>query len=173
MSESLNEYIQNLNAALEKGDAYTNYNKDMVHAIVVVSLAFQHAERHIRILSHKLDATLYGHPTFLKALNDFIGKDGVKLDVLVEDGEKVGSDNPFVNLTRQVSDKATLKRLSDPKKAEAYNFNFMVIDGTGFRFEYDRNEEKAFVSFNDKDQKLVAEQLIEIFEQLFDEAVTF
>ena len=81
--ETLNEYARKLADALQNNKAYTVFNRDAVHASIVVHLAFLHAKEEILLLSNKLDPMIYASAWLIDAVEGFIGRGG-KLRVLVE-----------------------------------------------------------------------------------------
>ena len=141
--ESLSAYAQTLNAALDGGDSYMEFNRDMIHARIVVSLAFKYAEREIWLLSHKLDPVLYASPSFVQEVQNFLARG--KLHILVE--SDVDEDHPIRVLAKD-SDRVEIRRIPDDVSAK-YEFNFMVVDDSGYRFEDDRKEPSAVVVFNE------------------------
>lgn len=164
MDTSLNAYHRELNRALKRDAKFANFNKDMNHAAIVVCTAFRHASKHVKLLSHQLDPVLYGSDWFLKELSGFLNRGG-KLDILVE--SDVPREHPVMLEAKQRAN-VTVKRIPDP---EGYEFNFMVVDDKGFRFEKDRQSTEASVVFNYDEEEVFLDArkfLTEWFDTRFD-----
>ena len=97
--DSLNDYARALDSALKWKRAYSAYNRDMVHAKIVVTAAFRGAREKIRLLSHRLDRDLYASQSFIDEANDFVGRRGGQVDILVE--SDIPEDHPLQVLARQ------------------------------------------------------------------------
>lgn len=142
--ESLNDYAQKFETALRKKRPYKRYNRDMAHASIVVSTAFRHAKESIGLLSHELDPLLYGAPSFDRALNEFL-EGGGRLDILVE--SNIHDDHPIWTHKEKWPGQVSIRRIPQDV-VDNYQFNFMVVDDAGFRFEADRVNPHALVYFN-------------------------
>ena len=163
MAESLNAYAARLESALAARQSYSTYNKDMVHAKIVVCTAVAHAEKEVLLLSESLDPLLYASNWFRTAVGTFLERDGV-LRVLVE--SDIPSSHP-VRLLAERYGSVEIRRVGD---GVAYGFNFMVVDDCGYRFEADRKEPKAVVSFyeqTDASRHMLA-RTKEVFEVLWE-----
>ena len=162
--DSLSDYTRRLETALKKKDAYVSYNRDMSHAKVVVSVAFRHAKNEILLLSNKLDPELYSSPMFIRFEVEPYLKKGGRLSVLVEND--VPENHPIRELAQKY-ETVEIRRIP-AGIVEAYEFNFMVIDDIGYRFENDRKEHQALVVLNDDTGTFagMTERLKEIFSDL-------
>lgn len=162
---SLNEYASKLNRALEKNKPYYTYNRDVGHAMVIVYFAFVHAKEQILLLSKELDRRVYSPTWFIDEVRNFLNKEGAKLSILVEDS--IGEDHPMIQVVQDYPKSASIKRVPS-EQIETYTYNFMVVDNAGYRFEADREEFKAVVAFNSKDDgpKRVVARLREKFHEL-------
>ena len=146
---SLNSYAQDLDKALKSKTQFSNFNKDTQHATVVVCIAFAHAKEKIRLLSNKLDTKLYGGQWFNEEMKDFLARDGC-LDVLIE--STLDSTHPVVQMAKKHPDSIVIKRVPDEEKKK-YQYNFMVVDDIGYRFEHNRDKHEALVVFHDPNPK--------------------
>ena len=169
--ESLSDYTRRLERALKQKKPYGVYNRDMSHAKVIVSVAFRHAKKEIRLLSHKLDLELYADSIFLWfEAERFLRSEG-RLTILVE--TDVPEDHPLRVLARQYKDTVELHRVPD-HIVKTYEFNFMLIDNIGYRFESDREKCEAFVALNDDGTLFsfgnIFSRLEKIFSDLKDES---
>ena len=162
MDTSLRAYCERLEEALREKKSIGFYNKDIFHASAIVYLAFRYAERHILILSNRLDLTLYGVEGILKSIRTFLEKPKVKLEVLVE--QEIAPEHPLASINREFPEKIEIGVL--PKEVvEKYKYNFMVVDDIGYRFERDREDYAATASFHEKDDESqeFIRRLMEIF----------
>ena len=125
---------------------YSAYNRDMVHAKIVVTIAFRQAQEKIRLLSNMLDAELYASKVFMNAAKGFVGDRGGRLNILVE--TDIDETHPLRRLANEYPENVSIKRVPD-EVVETYPFNFMIIDEIGFRVETDRDEPKALVVVHD------------------------
>lgn len=141
---SLNEYAKRLDIALAEGLDFSTFNRDMMHARIVVCTALEHAGDTVLLLSNKLDPDLYAGAWFKESARGFVDRGG-RLDVLVE--SEIGDDHPLRHLEKEAADQVMINRIPDTVVG-SYGFNFMVVDDNGYRFEEDRNEHKALVVFN-------------------------
>lgn len=166
--DSLGDYTRRLEKALKRKRPYGVYNRDMSHAKVIVSVAFRHAKR-IRLLSHELDRELYANPMFLWfEARQFLQRGG-KLTILVE--TDIAEDHPILLLAREHDDTVEMLRVPD-NVVGSYEFNFMLIDDIGYRFESDREKCEAFVALHDDGNLFsfgnITNRLEEIFSDLKD-----
>ena len=160
--DGLNAYASELDRALKRGTKFANFNKDMHHATVVICTAFHHAEKHIRLLSQKLDPELYAGPWFTEEVERFVDKG--RLDVLVE--TDVSSDHPVMALATSRSGNVSVRRVRDDVSA-GYPYNYMLVDDIGYRFEHDRESTEALVVFNDDSDDDLRGSLKQWFDNLF------
>ena len=164
MDTTLRDYARNLNAALKNKSGYTVFNRDAVHASIILYYAFLHAERQVLLLSNKLDPLIYSAPWLIDKIDRFLAKSG-KIHVLVE--TDVDESHPIKHLATQHPENLIIKRVPD-EVVKSYPYNFMVVDDRGYRFEHDRDEYSALAAFdeNDQDHHGLVEDLKDIFEDL-------
>ena len=162
--DSLNGYARELDRALRKGEEFANYNKDLVHATIVVCTAFRHAKKQIRLLSHELDPALYAGPWFMDEIHEFLKREG-KLDVLVE--THIEPSHELMELAKEKPNQISVKRVPE-SLLDQYRFNFMVVDSIGYRLEQDRKEPAAVFAFNSENKLHVdnTKLLTEWFDEL-------
>ena len=168
MEESLGDYARNLRAALDKKSGLTTYNRDAVHAAIVVYEAFRQAVKTVLLLSQKLDASIYSTPWLVESVERFLGRGGT-LRILVE--EAVDENHPLRVLAKSKPDVVRIAKVPT-KMIKGYDYNFMLVDGRGYRFEHNREEYSATVSFdeNEDSHKEMVGILRRIFEVLEDVA---
>ena len=156
-------YSSELRSALEKKESFSTYNRDILHAAEIIILGLLFAEKTIYLLSSKLDSRLYGDPRLHKALKKFLGKEGTKFCVLVEQDLPV--DHPIVPYIQDFPGRVSIKRVPQ-EFVKYYKFNFMVVDNFGYRFEYDREEHIAVASFHEEEEKEFCKELKNFFSSL-------
>ena len=159
--ESLNDYARQLHSALEHEKTYVTSNRNMAHAKVVVFLGICHAKENVLLLSHKLDWTLYGMPHFVEEVEEFLKRDG-RMNVLVE--TDIPEGHPMMELAKR-NDNLSIQKVPENIVGK-YDYNFMVVDDVGYRFEHDRERPAAYVSFHDEEDAGMIKRLKEIFESL-------
>ena len=160
---SLNSYIGEIEKALRHKEQFVNYNKDIQHATVVICTAMHHAESRVRLLSNRLDPVLYGGQWFLMEAEAFLGQEDASLDILVE--TDMAQDHPLRGLLKQHKDKVSVGRV--PDNEQTYGYNFMLVDGMGYRFERDRDKHEALVAFHaDVNESFRA--VVSILDKMFD-----
>ena len=163
MAESLNAYSERLETALANNKPYSAYNKDMAHAKVVVCTSMAHAKSEVLLLSERLDPILYASGWFWTAVTGFL-EGGGKLRVLVE------SDIPVEHPVRHLATQNGGVEIRRVTEGVAYDFNFMLIDNIGYRFEADRREPRAVVSFHEQTEgpRNMLARTKEVFEMLWE-----
>lgn len=127
------------------------FNGSVDHASIVIEEGFNAARSHVRILAHRLDTASYGRRPIIDAARRFLGREGTHLSILIEDVGPSGClpDNPFLSemLALCVEEGADVAVRSMPRSVvEAYDYNFMLVDDIGYRFEGDRREHVAVVA---------------------------
>ena len=146
MLVSLSDYANELEDALRRKLPYTQFNKDINHATVVVCLAVKYAEKRVRLLTNKLDAVLYASPWFLEVAETFLARKATRLDVLIEDSTAVGREHPAIMLFDKWAN-ARVRQVPE-SVVNGHSFNFMLVDDTGVRFERNRAHHEALVEFH-------------------------
>ena len=162
--DSLNAYAQAFEESLASHQAFTNFNRDIQHATVIVCLAFGYAEKTVRLLTQKLDPMLYGTPWFREEAQGFLKKGG-QLNVLAE--TPLPAAHPIFGLVAEFPDRLTIRLVGD---STPYAFNFMLVDEIGYRFETDRSKPEAIVFFNHPDATETIAALKQRFDGMWEEA---
>lgn len=155
-------YTKQLEYALKQQETYSVYNKDIWHAAAIVRTVFLFARDHVRLLSHKLDPSLYGDSALLATVETFLTQDA-KLDILIE--QQIPSDHPMLGLRNKYHDRLTIAVVL-PDWVSQYTFNFMVVDDFGYRFEHDRSSPMAIASFHDPRRREMIASLKYVFDHL-------
>ena len=78
----------------------------------------------------------------------------------------IAEDHPIRQLARENRDTVEMLRVPD-SIVETYEFNFMLIDDIGYRFESDREECKAFVALHDDGELFSFGRIFDQLEQIF------
>ena len=157
---TLGQYEERLEKALKRKEALSLYNRDMLHATLIVSAAFRHAQERVLLLSNKLDRGLYETPLVLSAIEEFLQKHDTRLDILVETGV---SENVLLMELLEQFDNVEIHRVPE-ELVKRYTFNFMLADEFGYRVESDRSTPSAAVSLHERDD----EDAVEMIEQIKD-----
>ena len=163
MDGTLGDYARKLNSALIEKSGHTTFNRDAVHASIVIHIAFLHAKETVLLLSQKLDALIYSNPWLIEKIERFLAHGG-KLRILVE--TEVAESHPLRLLAKRLPGNLTIARV--PLEAvRTYSFNFMVVDDRGYRFEHDREEYSALVAFDEPEENHA--ELVKTMQQRFRE----
>lgn len=164
--------------ARRTGEALLNGSVD--HAAVIVQETFGNAKNCMRILSSKLDAECYGRESVRNAARVFLADPEHRARFLVEsplwdEGENFEWEwHPFISDIRSFANLKTTKgdmrfefRAVPKDWTNQYQFNFLVMDDYGYRFEPNRKEAAAVVAFLPEDDKKAATNLIHLFDTLW------
>ena len=138
------------------------------HAAILIETMFQHAAAEMRIFSGDCNETVFGKPSTIAAVCNFLSKPYAVLRILVQN-EK---DQEWVDTHPLVT---ALKELESPHgqveiiAAEGvYSTDeanhFAVMDNDGYRFEFDHQNTKAVANFNEPE---VAKELLSAFDSAF------
>ena len=166
---AIDVYSRKLQEALQNKKPFSTYNRDLLHAAEIVISGFSYAEKEIYLLSNRLTPELYGDPRLHTALCSFLSKDNTELHILIE--QTLMLNHPIIGVIRPFESKIKLGQISR-KSVEIYDFNFMLLDDFGYRFEYDRNGYSAIASFYEDDQKEICEMLKGFFLSLEQESMS-
>jgi hypothetical protein len=145
--ENLKEYAERLENALKKKVAFNTYNRDIFHAFAIIHAAFKFAQEEVLLLSHELDIALYGGADLGHEIRGFLGDRKGKMRILVE--TDISEAHPMMQLCGEFSEQVKILRIPNELQ-KGYEFNFMVVDDFGYRFEKDREEHAAVASFHDE-----------------------
>ena len=92
-----------------------------------------------------------------------------QLNILVE--TKISNEHPMRKLKEKFVNQIRISVVPN-EFVRTYEFNFMIVDDFGFRFESDRKSHAAIASFYDNDQRKMIGTLKEIFLSLDSESQT-
>lgn len=161
VNENIFAYKQRVNKALAKKRPFSTYNRDIMHATEIVAGGFKYAEYEVNLLSHELDKRIYGLPHIVKLAADFLSKRNGKLNIIIE--QDVEADHPLISLREEYPNNIVVRKIPDEWWKKFYSYNFMTIDSFGYRFEPNRKELSAIVSFNEEEEKETLENLKQWF----------
>lgn len=167
-TENLLEYSVRVNVAMEKGEPFSTYNRDILHASEIVACGFRYAKEEVNLLSNELDLRLYGEDYIARLVEDFVGERNGKLSILVE--TDVELEHPVLRVCKKFPNNTTVKRVPDQWQ-KRYDYNFMLIDDIGYRFEANRKSQNAIVSFNQDDQIETRKNMKTCFDVLAENSV--
>ncbi|SFV87026.1 hypothetical protein MNB_SUP05-SYMBIONT-4-396 [hydrothermal vent metagenome] len=149
-----NKVIECLNA--QQDDIILN--SDINHAGILIKQIFLNAVHTVNLLSNKLDAQLYERVEIINAIRSFLNRGG-KLNVAIE-GD---IDKKSTNMQKLLAEYKIQPTVVPGWLKKQYEYNFLTMDDTGYRFEGSREEHKASVNFGDKNQ---TEKLNAIFNKI-------
>ena len=164
--KDLEAYSDRINKELSNKNPVRAYNRDISHAAVITSAAFRYASTEVRLLSHKLDRALYNENLLQNSIAPFLERKGTSLHILVE--TDLPSTHPIWRFMEEGSyshEQLTIKKVP-PELVDRYQFNYLVADEFGYRFEGDREEYAAVASFHESDSVSTIKDLVGFFDKL-------
>lgn len=147
---TLEEYRQFVRSQAREQDGQAIYNESIEHASIVVENLFKNAEKKIDVLSGSFNARVYGRDEVVKEAELFLASSlENKLRIILEsDSEESRSLHPFF---RACSHFPNLEvRIAPESVQNQYDFHFVVMDGTSYRFEGDKTKPAAVAAFGDE-----------------------
>lgn len=146
-------------------------NGQIEHAQSLIRNLFSHAEQEVRIFTSNLLPAIYCDTRVVEAATTFLAKTGAKLNILIQNGDRVDRSMPFFKLCSGNSELCEMKEVAiDADKA--IQQHMIVMDATGYRFcaDADKDKNEAIASFNDQE---TAKNLAEQFDILFNRAKSY
>jgi len=122
------------------------------HAAVVIGQLFATAQSHVRILSSALPTKTFGSREVIDSAIAYL-RQGVdrSIDILLE--QRVDAErHPLLRELAQqgLDDRVSLREVPNTI-SQTYRCNFVLADDVSFRFESERDTNRAFVIFRDPD----------------------
>lgn len=136
-------------------------NADIPHATVLVENLLSHAGSTCRIFTGTLNNKVYGSPRVLAAAENFLARKG-KLEILIENPPGDILEHPLVLKCKSEANDCDLRKVVSVD--DDLKCNFIVADGTAWRFEPDKNVPAAVGCFNDPD---AGKKLEDVFAAIF------
>ena len=122
-------------------------NATVNHAAIVVEHLFRDAYKRVDILSHSLDARVYGRIRVIRQADEFLEKRGRTLRILLEeDNEESRVGHPFLRCCKGFKNQVELRIV--PKQVQKlYRLHLLVTDAHSYRVEMDKSKIDAVVAF--------------------------
>lgn len=170
---SLVSYHEQVREAIARRSGEPLLNSTLDHASLIVQEALSAGDDHVHILSSRLDTSCYAKPGLIAAAKAFLAGKNHHLRILVEAQDFEWVEHPLINELRDQKGDAEhgglWLRVVPTAWSSGYNFNFMLLDDFGFRFEADRQSPAAVASFYPKGAKQKQiENLSQIFSTLWE-----
>ncbi len=162
---TLDEYREHVLRLAKEGSTDTIFNGSSEHAAIVTEIMLEEAENEVCILSNEFDPQVYAKPDVIRAATQFLSDTRNKLNLLIEK-DLTHSEilkNPFLDVVRRYSN-VSMRHVSEDRQKD-YNYNFAVVDNVSIRFESDRKDHNAVVSFK---RKKDASLLKSIFDDIWE-----
>ncbi|ORU91448.1 MAG: hypothetical protein A6F72_02590 [Cycloclasticus sp. symbiont of Poecilosclerida sp. N] len=141
-------------------------NGGIEHAEVLVENLFNCAKDTVRIFTGSLNEKVYATDNVLTSAKQFLLEDGRRLEILIQDGDKVSAHNGLIKLCRSdSSSKCVIKHTTGADTAA--KSHFVVADYFAYRLEPDRKRYTAVACFNDQS---ASSALSTAFKEMFDKA---
>lgn len=175
--ETIEEYKKKIHDLSCKNESIMFMNADNEKALSVFVELFHRAEKRVRLYSGSLVNQEVSNDTqFISALSDFLEKDGVKLEILLNDYREGEFENTPLfkrllyyqcngsDITIRRTDKKLFFARPGQEKTECH---FCVCDLASYRLEIDIENRSAICNFNDT---VGAGVLIERFDEMFNQS---
>lgn len=175
--ETIDDYKKKIHSLSCNNESIMFMNADNEKALSVFVELFHRANEMIRLYSGALVNTeVSNNPQFIAALSDFLEKDGVKLEILLNDYRECLFENTplykrlsFYNSNgSDITIRRTEKKLYFARPGqEKTECHFCVCDLASYRLEIDIENRSAICNFNDT---VGAGVLIERFDEMFNQS---
>jgi Ca2+-dependent lipid-binding protein len=159
---TLEEYKTRINRLITENSGEIELNGSHDHASVIIDCMLARAQSSVRILSRTFDPRIYAKSDVVASARLFLGEQGRKCQVLVEEVSPVWNENDFVALEKLFPN-LEIKQVPEVLR-DAVSMNFALMDDNGLRFEKDQTEASAFVTFGKKE---LTSDLSRLFEKLW------
>lgn len=122
-------------------------NGSEAHAAIIIERMFANAEREMRILTRRLDPTIYADEEVLAQVESFASDPETVTNIIVEDiSPESLSVHRLVKLANALPNVHIHRLPTD--LSNQIGFNYSVMDRAGYRFEDDKTKVNAIVRFN-------------------------
>lgn len=123
------------------------------NAIALLTTMFMYASDHIRIYSGHLDKSVYCDNKLIEAIRNFLLVSKHSVSILVQRPIDQPETHPVLVLAREMADceshGSLVIRNAEGNYSGAGIEHFTVMDGTGFRYEFDHEKKSAVANFNE------------------------
>ncbi len=137
------------------------YNGTLDHASILTEAMFASANKHVWILSGKLNARVYGRSEVVEEAKLFLADPDHEVRILVEDGSDENREgHPLFELCEKMGN-AKIRGVPEAL-SQAYEFHACVMDGDSYRFERNKEKCEAIAAFGDEDGAQNIERLFEM-----------
>lgn len=146
----LEAYRETVAKALRGEISKPVFNGTVEHACIVVEQSFKVAQTSVDLLTNSLDPICYGLPQVREAMMQFVARPASKLTILIEDANAASAirrgQNALIGELRAVADERLDVRQVPEALVEQYDYNLLLVDNTGYRFEEVREKPIAVVA---------------------------
>jgi hypothetical protein len=170
---TMQEYHEEVREAILRRNGKPILNGTIDHAAVIVQESFNNAKNRVRILSSRLDPSCYAKNSVADAAKTFLADPDHKAEILVEPSLWDADDNfewgkhPLVAALSDYKDRFEI-RIVPSDWVKRYNFNFLLLDDYGYRYEGDRSRPAAVAAFLPSGaEKPQVNNLNKIFDELW------
>ncbi len=140
-------------------------NGDESHARILIHQLLIRGTERITIFSSCLKPAIYNNERVIFALKEFLNRQGVKLEILLQSPDKEVENREFFKLCNSFPGKCEIKHVVN-KEHKELKAHFVTMDNKAYRFCADSTKPKteAVASFN---RPKTAINLLEQFKYLF------
>jgi hypothetical protein len=149
---TIQEYHEQVRDAILNRNGRPILNGTIDHASIIVQECFNNAKQRIRILSSRLDPSCYAKPGVTDAAKTFLADKDHCAQILVEpalwdmNSNFEWNKHPLVAALVDCKERYEIK-LVPAEWTKRYQFNFLLLDDYGYRFESDRSRPAAVAAF--------------------------
>lgn len=160
-------YLESIETLAKEKISLVYKNKGNEYAAIVLSRIFKYSDSTVRIFANSLsDSPVTRDTEYRQFLRTFIEEKGGVVKVLLEQ-EPISVSEVYKYLlekSKELPDRVFVKIANEKVEMSEREINFTVGDSDKFRIEVEKEERKAFGSFNDVEY---SKKLIDIFEAIF------
>lgn len=167
-------YIEKVTELADKKSSVLIPNGYKSHAKVLIHQMLLRATTEMKFFSSYLDPDIYDDPRIIRALKELLARKGIKLEILLQEPEKMVDENgkltesEFLKLCKSSKDNCTIKTAKEEHKNIPQHFTTM--DDDAYRFCKNKDILEAVASFNRPD---TVRNLKEQFNRLFKDALIY
>jgi hypothetical protein len=175
--ETISSYKRKIHILSRNNENTAFMNADNEKALAVFVELFHRAQQRVRLFSGSLlNEEVSNNSQYISALSDFLEKEGVKLEILLNkpDEEKIRNTplykrltyykNAGTDITIRKTDRKLYFLKSEHERTECH---FCVCDNNSFRLEIDIVNRSAICNFNDTTGASI---LIKKFDEMFNDS---
>jgi hypothetical protein len=143
------DYRNHIDRVIREMSGETVLNGSHAHATILIERMFANASQSIEVLTRKFDPRIFGTSEVIEQAELFLGDKDRRAKILLEEvDEELLEVHPFSEKLKKYREQGNLEiKVLPPSYAETVDFNFAIMDDTGYRFERDKSKPVAVAAF--------------------------